>query len=103
METVPRIQISLNLLVATFLSAVEIFLPKLFPGVVHHIVKKVYRFIEYGEQQERCDFREDIQSSQQGTCNMAQTNEQSDGESHGSNEDEPGINGEHEPDESKND
>jgi len=102
MDSIVRLQVSLNLLLASVIAFLEIPIPQMLPGVVFHIVKKVYRFMEYGEQ-ERETVCEQVQSSQYGTRPVAETDERKDGDDIGGDEAESRCNGEHQPDGSKDD
>ena len=102
MESIARLQVCLNLLLASAVALLEIPIPQMFPGVVFHIVKKVYRFMEYGEQN-RQPFCEEVQSSQCGARDVAETDERSDDGSDGGEEDGSVTSGEYEPDGSKDD
>jgi hypothetical protein len=103
MESVQRLQVCLNLLLASVVAFLEIPVPRMFPGVVFHIVKRVHRYLEYNGEQDGEPFCEEVRSSQYGACDMAETDERSDGESDGGDEDESGSTCEHEPNESKDD
>jgi hypothetical protein len=102
MESIVRLQVCLNLLLASAVAFFEIPIPNMFPGVVHYIVKRVNRFLENGEQVSE-PICEEVQSSRNGACDLAEADDESDGESHGSNEDGSVTSGEHQPDGSKND
>ena len=97
-----RIQVFLNLLLASVVSFFEIPIQNLFPGVVRCIVKRVNCFLENGEQVSE-SICEEVQSSRNGACDLAEADDESDGESHGSNEDGSVTSGEHQPDGGEND
>lgn len=103
MESIARFQICANLILASFIAFLEIPIPRLFPGVISHIVKRVHSYLEYNGEQDGESVCEEVQSSQHGACDMAEADERSDGELDGSNEDESGSPGEHEPDGSEDD
>jgi len=102
MDSIVRFQVCLNLLLASAVAFFEIPIPNLFPGVVLHIVKRVGRYLEYGEH-DRESVCEEVRSSQYGACDMAETDEPSDGESDGPEEDGSVAPGQYEPDGSKDD
>ena len=102
-ESIVRFQICANLLLASLVAFFEIPIPRLFPGVISHIVKRVSCYLDYNGEQDCESVCEEVQSSQHGTCDLAEADEQSDGEPDGSNEDGSGSSGEHEPDGGEND
>ena len=102
MESVIRFQVSMNLLLAGVIAFLEIPIPRLFPGVVGYIVKKVHLFFENGKYY-RESFCEQVQSDEQGARDMAETDEQCDGDDDGHEESGSCSNGEYEPDGSKDD
>jgi len=102
MDSIARFQVCLNLLLASAIAFIEIPIPNLFPGVVLHIVKKVHSYLEYGEH-DRESVCEEVQSSQYGACDVAEADEQPNGESDGSDENGFVTSCKYEPDGSKND
>ena len=102
MESIVRFQVCLNLLLASAVAFLEIPIPHLFPGVVLHIVKRVHRYLENGEQ-DRESVCEEVRSSEYGARDMAETDDNADGQYNGSDEDGSVTSGEHEPDGSKDD
>ena len=103
MESVARFQIFANLLLASLVAFLEIPIPSLFPGVISHIVKRVGSYLDYNGEQDSESVCEEVQSSQHGACDMAEADEQSDGEPDGSDEDGSGSPGEHKSDGGEND
>jgi len=102
MESVIRFQVSMNLLLASLIAFLEIPIPRLFPGVVGYIVKKVNLCFENG-QYYREPFCEQFRCEEQGTCDMAETDEQCDGDDDGQDESGSCTHGEYEPNGSKDD
>jgi len=98
MESIVRFQICANLLLASLVAFLEIPIPRLFPGVISHIVKRIHGYLEYNGEQDGESVCEEVQSSQHGACDMAEADEQSDGEPDGSDEDGSGSPGEHKSD-----
>jgi hypothetical protein len=102
MESIVRFQVCLNLLLASAVAFLEIPIPNLFPGVILHIVKRVHRYLENGEQ-DRESFCEEVRSSEYGACDVAETDDDADGQHNGPDEDGSVTSGEYKPDGSKDD